>query len=207
VHTVRIPVADESSCATTPSGERPFLLSSSSNQSVLIARTRTQSVIDRSSPYNIVETSTDIDDDDDSENNDLNGPSIADDDDDVLFTEPVQNIESLCAQTTMSPSSSITSGTDVYMDAVDILSDEQSNGKSGRFMHMQLCSLHMYLSSIDNLDGTLTPICYAPFSKEKIDSFSMNIHRIDKDVARCDRTYTYFTNVNNLKKLRNIMCT
>jgi len=57
------------------------------------------------------------------------------------------------------------------------------------------------------LDGSLTPICYGSFTKEIIDSFSANLHRIDKDVARCDRTYPYFTNINNLKKLRNIMCT
>ncbi len=39
-----------------------------------------------------------------------------------------------------------------------------------------------------------------------LDLFSLNIHRIDKDVQRCDRNFWYFTN-ENLEKLRNIMCT
>ena len=56
-------------------------------------------------------------------------------------------------------------------------------------------------------DGTITPICYGSLSKDVIDAFAVNLHRIDKDVARCDRAYPYFTNINNLKKLRNVMCT
>lgn len=38
------------------------------------------------------------------------------------------------------------------------------------------------------------------------DQFGNNIHRIDKDVQRCDRNFWYFKNVKNLDKLRNIMC-
>lgn len=34
---------------------------------------------------------------------------------------------------------------------------------------------------------------------------ALNLHRIDKDVQRCDRNYCYFTTA-NLEKLRNIMC-
>eukprot|EP00057_Strongylocentrotus_purpuratus_P005827 XP_003731830.1 PREDICTED: small G protein signaling modulator 1 [Strongylocentrotus purpuratus] len=44
------------------------------------------------------------------------------------------------------------------------------------------------------------------YSNELLDSFSLNLHRIDKDVQRCDRNYHYFTST-NLEKLRNIMCT
>lgn len=42
---------------------------------------------------------------------------------------------------------------------------------------------------------------------ELLDLFSLNLHRIDKDVQRCDRNYVYFTRPANLDKLRNVMCT
>ena len=34
--------------------------------------------------------------------------------------------------------------------------------------------------------------------------FALNVHRIDKDVLRCDRNHPYFAN-DNLDKLRNVM--
>uniref|UniRef100_A0A3Q3KS79 Small G protein signaling modulator 2 n=1 Tax=Mastacembelus armatus TaxID=205130 RepID=A0A3Q3KS79_9TELE len=40
---------------------------------------------------------------------------------------------------------------------------------------------------------------------ELLDTVALNLHRIDKDVQRCDRNYYYFTTA-NLEKLRNIMC-
>uniref|UniRef100_A0AAQ4S345 Small G protein signaling modulator 2 n=1 Tax=Gasterosteus aculeatus aculeatus TaxID=481459 RepID=A0AAQ4S345_GASAC len=40
---------------------------------------------------------------------------------------------------------------------------------------------------------------------ELLDTVALNLHRIDKDVQRCDRNYYYFTSA-NLEKLRNIMC-
>ncbi|CAL8321821.1 unnamed protein product [Lota lota] len=39
----------------------------------------------------------------------------------------------------------------------------------------------------------------------RLDMYLLNLHRIDKDVRRCDRTNWYFTPA-NLEKLRNIMC-
>uniref|UniRef100_A0A8C1NC66 Small G protein signaling modulator 2 n=1 Tax=Cyprinus carpio TaxID=7962 RepID=A0A8C1NC66_CYPCA len=40
---------------------------------------------------------------------------------------------------------------------------------------------------------------------ELLDTVALNLHRIDKDVQRCDRNYYFFT-TSNLEKLRNIMC-
>ncbi|XP_072314559.1 small G protein signaling modulator 2, partial [Eucyclogobius newberryi] len=43
------------------------------------------------------------------------------------------------------------------------------------------------------------------YTIELLDTVALNLHRIDKDVQRCDRNYCYFTTA-NLEKLRNIMC-
>ena len=40
-----------------------------------------------------------------------------------------------------------------------------------------------------------------------MDSFTLNLHRIDKDVARCDRGLEYFKDQANLDTLRNIVTT
>ena len=40
-------------------------------------------------------------------------------------------------------------------------------------------------------------------TQELIDNLGVNLHRIDKDVLRCDRNMAYFTTA-NLEKLRNV---
>uniref|UniRef100_A0A3Q1JDJ7 Uncharacterized protein n=1 Tax=Anabas testudineus TaxID=64144 RepID=A0A3Q1JDJ7_ANATE len=45
----------------------------------------------------------------------------------------------------------------------------------------------------------------APTENKLLDLYTLNLHRIEKDVQRCDRNYWYFTPA-NLEKLRNIMC-
>ena len=44
-------------------------------------------------------------------------------------------------------------------------------------------------------------------NKELIDNFTLYMHRIDKDGARCDRNHWYFANNDNLKKLQNVIYT
>ncbi|CAN0365691.1 unnamed protein product [Lampetra planeri] len=45
----------------------------------------------------------------------------------------------------------------------------------------------------------------ATYTTELLDTYALNLHRIEKDVQRCDRNFWYFTAA-NLDKLRNIMC-
>uniref|UniRef100_A0A8C8RTT7 Small G protein signaling modulator 2 n=1 Tax=Pelusios castaneus TaxID=367368 RepID=A0A8C8RTT7_9SAUR len=68
-------------------------------------------------------------------------------------------------------------------------------------MEEQLCSQLDYLTSEDGFAS----VCAAAYTIELLDTVALNLHRIDKDVQRCDRNYWYFTAA-NLEKLRNIMC-
>uniref|UniRef100_A0A8C9W266 Small G protein signaling modulator 2 n=1 Tax=Scleropages formosus TaxID=113540 RepID=A0A8C9W266_SCLFO len=62
-------------------------------------------------------------------------------------------------------------------------------------------------SQLDKLgtSGEGVPVSLSSYTIELLDTVALNLHRIDKDVQRCDRNYYYFTPA-NLEKLRNIMC-
>ncbi|XP_016393804.1 small G protein signaling modulator 2-like [Sinocyclocheilus rhinocerous] len=62
-------------------------------------------------------------------------------------------------------------------------------------------------SQLDKLTTTAegTAPSFSSYTIELLDTVALNLHRIDKDVQRCDRNYYYFT-TSNLEKLRNIMC-
>lgn len=53
--------------------------------------------------------------------------------------------------------------------------------------------------------GSVSPLSRSCPQPELLDLYTVNLHRIEKDVQRCDRSYWYFTAA-NLEKLRNIMC-
>ncbi|XP_016301196.1 small G protein signaling modulator 2 [Sinocyclocheilus anshuiensis] len=77
--------------------------------------------------------------------------------------------------------------------------EEQGGGDS--LSEDKLCS------QLDKLTTTAegTAPSFSSYTIELLDTVALNLHRIDKDVQRCDRNYYYFT-TSNLEKLRNIMC-
>ena len=68
-----------------------------------------------------------------------------------------------------------------------------------------LSSPSIIVTSKPPLPASVPVSCFRS-NKEILDTFALNMHRIDKDVARCDRNHWYFTN-SNLKKLQNIIYT
>ncbi|KAJ8280949.1 hypothetical protein GJAV_G00061390 [Gymnothorax javanicus] len=74
-------------------------------------------------------------------------------------------------------------------------------GRQDSLSEEQLCG------QLDRLEtgSEVLPVSFSSYTIELLDTVALNLHRIDKDVQRCDRNYYYFTPA-NLEKLRNIMC-
>ncbi|XP_054248532.1 small G protein signaling modulator 1 [Indicator indicator] len=70
-------------------------------------------------------------------------------------------------------------------------------------LYPQLDSLAV--TDLANSDTSAVSSTGVTYSAELLDMYTVNLHRIEKDVQRCDRNYWYFTPA-NLEKLRNIMC-
>ncbi|MED6293294.1 Small G protein signaling modulator 2, partial [Characodon lateralis] len=77
-------------------------------------------------------------------------------------------------------------------------------GRQDSLIEDRLCSqLDKLVTSGADSDGMSASL--SSYTIELLDTVALNLHRIDKDVQRCDRNYYYFTTA-NLEKLRNIMC-
>ncbi|XP_071618907.1 small G protein signaling modulator 1 isoform X2 [Heliangelus exortis] len=61
------------------------------------------------------------------------------------------------------------------------------------------------VADLTNTEASAVSSTGVTYSPELLDMYTVNLHRIEKDVQRCDRNYWYFT-PSNLEKLRNIMC-
>ncbi|XP_037936319.1 small G protein signaling modulator 1 [Teleopsis dalmanni] len=100
--------------------------------------------------------------------------------------------------------------------SVDIANWEQSSQTGSRQMTpVQEHAMDDNIIGEKVFDGLQEPksACVSPassnggvYSSELLEQFGLNLHRIEKDVQRCDRNYWYFAN-ENLDKLRNVIST
>ncbi|XP_056612630.1 small G protein signaling modulator 2 isoform X5 [Triplophysa dalaica] len=96
--------------------------------------------------------------------------------------------------------SSIDDGQSMEEDTTPTGTIEEQGGQDP-LSEDKLCSQLERLTTAN--EGTAPS--FSSYTIELLDKVALNLHRIDKDVQRCDRNYYYFT-TSNLEKLRNIMC-
>ncbi|KAL7745109.1 hypothetical protein ACLKA6_008169 [Drosophila palustris] len=99
--------------------------------------------------------------------------------------------------------------------SVDIANWERSPKAESSSQMPALTEQSESIATAPNLDALQQPksACASPassnggvYSSELLEQFGLNLHRIEKDVQRCDRNYWYFAN-ENLDKLRNVIST
>uniref|UniRef100_A0AAZ3QTP8 Small G protein signaling modulator 2 n=1 Tax=Oncorhynchus tshawytscha TaxID=74940 RepID=A0AAZ3QTP8_ONCTS len=117
---------------------------------------------------------------------------------------------------------SVTSGHSQILSSIDDGQSTEEDGGAGEEARTQTHSVteakeqqdsiseERLCSQLDKLvtngnGGTEGMPSLSSYTIELLDTVALNLHRIDKDVQRCDRNYGYFTTA-NLEKLRNIMC-
>jgi len=128
--------------------------------------------------------------------------------DDVRLDNPVEEEEE-----PSQPATAVIITEAASLDALDVDDDPTEEFTSRKTSLMS--PLNEDITVVASLDALQEPksACVSPassnggvYSVELLEQFGLNLHRIEKDVQRCDRNYWYFAN-ENLDKLRNVIST
>jgi hypothetical protein len=132
------------------------------------------------------------------------------------FLSPQPNMKTQSIETPDSKSNEQNSPVNSYDSAIQDCENEQEDEQEDKnvFTNIQrnVQIMTMSQTSASNFspafyDLTTSPPSRVLENKKLFDNFALNMHRIDKDVVRCDRNYWFFTNQENLDRLKNIIYT